>query len=88
MWIRRPHYYPSFQCLAGACPDTCCASWDIVIDEEHLAVYRGLPGPLGEQIRRAITVDGEGDSCFSVAGGRCPLLTEERLCAIDRKSVV
>lgn len=83
MWIRRPHYYSAFQCLAGACPDTCCASWDIVIDEDHLAVYRSLPGPLGERIRGAITVDGEGDSCFSVAGGRCPLLTEERLCTIQ-----
>lgn len=83
MWIRRPHYYTQFQCLAGACPDTCCASWDIVIDGPHLEAYQAVPGPLGERIRAAVALDEEGDFCFSVAGGRCPLLTEERLCAIQ-----
>lgn len=83
MLIRRPDYYETFSCLAGDCPDTCCAGWDIVIDGDSLAFYQAVPGPLGERIRAAITVDGDGDRCFSVSGGHCPLLTEQRLCAIQ-----
>jgi len=83
MLIRRPHYYDRFYCLAGDCPDTCCASWDIVIDQDSLDFYQTIPGEFGEKVRSAITVDGDGDHCFSVSGGQCPLLTEERLCSIQ-----
>lgn len=83
MLVRRPDYYEKFRCLAGDCPDTCCAGWDIVIDEESRAFYQTLPGPLGERIRASITLDEDGESCFSVSGGHCPLLTQDRLCAIQ-----
>lgn len=31
-----PNYYKEFSCIAGACPDTCCAGWQIVIDDKTL----------------------------------------------------
>ena len=31
-----PHYYNRFQCMAGSCPDTCCAGWEIAIDPKSL----------------------------------------------------
>ena len=31
--------FQSFQCIAGACPDTCCAGWEIDVDEDALAAY-------------------------------------------------
>ena len=83
MLIRKPDYYDRFQCTMGACHDTCCAAWDIVIDEEHAAFYNGLPGELGERIRASLRVDEDGDPCFSVDGGHCPLLTEDGLCSIQ-----
>ncbi len=83
MLIRKPNYYDRFRCIAGDCPDTCCAAWDIVIDKESAFFYRALSGDLGDQIRRAMKVDEEGEFCFSVTGGYCPLLTEQRLCAIQ-----
>lgn len=83
MLNRKPDYYDEFQCAAGDCPDTCCAAWDIVIDPDSAAFYRALPGALGDRVRAAMTVDEEGEPCFSVSGGRCPLLTGERLCAIQ-----
>ena len=83
MKVRQPSYYEKFQCAAGACPDTCCAAWDIVIDERSAQFYGSLPGELGQRIRAAITVDEDGDPCFLVSGGHCPLLTEERLCSIQ-----
>lgn len=83
MLIRKPNYYDKFQCAAGECHDTCCAAWDIVIDEESAAFYNALPGELGERVRAAMTEDEDGDLCFSVAGGHCPLLTGDRLCSIQ-----
>ena len=35
MEITRPDYYKEFSCIAGACPDTCCAGWQIVIDDKY-----------------------------------------------------
>ena len=35
-----PHYYRKFQCTASACTDTCCAGWQIMIDDKSLRKYR------------------------------------------------
>ena len=35
-----PNYYKEFSCIAGACPDTCCAGWQILIDDKTLKKYR------------------------------------------------
>ena len=34
-----PDYIQEFACLAGDCPDTCCANWEIAFDEEACARY-------------------------------------------------
>ena len=34
MIVRYPDYYEKFACIAGACEDTCCAGWEIDLDEE------------------------------------------------------
>ena len=31
-----PNYYKEFSCIAGSCPDICCAGWQIVIDNKTL----------------------------------------------------
>ena len=85
MLIRVPDYYDQFRCLAGTCPHTCCEAWEVVIDQETAARYREFPGPLGEKLRQAMTVDEEGDICFPLSGGRCPFLDGENLCEIHRE---
>ena len=81
MVTRTPDYYADFHCLAGGCPDTCCGQWEIVVDPAAKARYDSVPGPLGEQIRAALTtVDGE--DCMVLVNGRCPLLTADGLCPI------
>ena len=35
----KPHYYDKFVCTAGDCPDSCCAGWQIMIDETSLERY-------------------------------------------------
>ena len=84
MRIRVPAYYGHLRCLAGACPHTCCEKWEVVIDQETARLYAGVPGPLGEKLRAAMQVDGDGASCFPLAGGRCPFLDREGLCEIHR----
>ena len=40
MEIRYPNYYKKFQCIAGDCPDTCCAGWEIPVDKASELRYR------------------------------------------------
>lgn len=82
MKVRVPDYFDAFSCLAGACPHSCCEKWEVVIDEDHACCYAVLSGPLGDRLRDALTEDEDGDTCFRLNGGRCPLLNEENLCDI------
>ena len=78
-----PDYYPKFQCLAGACPDTCCKDWQIILDPDTLTRYRALPGALGERVRASL-VEEDGETRFAVQDGHCPLLAADGLCDIQR----
>ncbi len=31
-----PPHYAAFHCIAGACPDSCCKEWEIVVDAESV----------------------------------------------------
>ncbi len=75
-----PSYYKKFACIAGDCPDTCCAGWEIVVDPESLDRYNKLSDNYGQKIRSLITVDGDGDSIFSPCNSRCPFLLDNGLC--------
>ena len=39
MKVTAPAHYALFHCLAGACPDTCCVGWEVVVDEESARRY-------------------------------------------------
>lgn len=83
MELHTPSYVSKFHCLAGECPHTCCAWWQVPVDEATRRRLETLPGPLGERARRALTADGEGEPCLALTGGYCPLLTEGGLCALQ-----
>lgn len=77
-----PSFYKDFKCKAGACSRTCCAGWEIDIDEASLKKYKAMEGPLGQLLRENIDESGE-TPCFKLAeGDRCPFLTEEKLCRL------
>lgn len=84
MLERFPKFYEEFACLGGDCPHTCCAQWEVVLDPDTAERYRALSGELGERLRAIMTVDGDGDVCFPLNGGRCPFLDHENLCEIHR----
>lgn len=68
----------------GACPDTCCKDWQVVIDEQTLAYYRSVGGQIGEKLRACI-IEQDGEWMFDVSGGCCPLLTEDGLCSVQKE---
>lgn len=84
MVIRQPEYYGAFQCLAGDCPDSCCKEWAVAVDEETLASYRSLPGPLGDAVRRSLREE-DGETVLFSQGEQCPLQQQDGLCRIHRE---
>lgn len=80
--LRTPEYYSDFHCVAGVCPQNCCVGWEVVVDEETAACYRMLSGVVGEKLRKALTVDEEGECCLIRQARRCPFLNEKNLCQV------
>jgi len=81
MKIRVPKYLNKFKCIADKCEDTCCAGWEIVIDEETYDYYENLSGSFGEGLRNEMVNDGE-DNIFVLKNGNCAFLNENKLCDI------
>ena len=73
-----PDYYKEFRCIADQCEDTCCAGWQIVIDEKSLNRYKKIRGSFARRIRRSINWK---ESVFHQdKEKRCAFLNEENLC--------
>ncbi len=73
----KPDYYDDFTCVAAACPDTCCAGWQIVIDEESLEKYSEVEGAFGRRLVNSIDWQ---EGCFYQYGRRCAFLNDKNLC--------
>lgn len=85
MKIVSADFYKEFHCLAGACPDSCCRQgWQIVLDEEHRAMYENLVGPLGEAVRSALVYE-NGECFLQMQNGVCSLLQDDGLCPIAKE---
>ena len=83
MLLRRPAYYETFRCIAASCPDSCCAEWDVLIDDETAARYAAMEGPLGDAIRDHMKNDEEGQAYFAIENRRCPMWRADGLCRIQ-----
>ncbi len=75
----KPDYYEKFSCVAGECPDTCCAGWQIIIDEDSLEYYGEVQGAFGKRLRNSIDWQ---EGSFYQCNRRCAFLNEEDLCDI------
>lgn len=75
----KPDYYDEFACIADRCPDTCCAGWQIMIDEDSLEKYERVKGSFGERLKREIDWE---EGAFCQKKGRCCFLNEKNLCDI------
>lgn len=75
-----PEYYSQFRCLADMCRHTCCAGWEIDIDADTRAKYRGISGALGRRLADAIDDASEPSRFRLTDDERCPFLNAENLC--------
>lgn len=73
----KPHFYDRFSCIADRCPDTCCAGWQIMIDEESLLKYSRIQGGFGNRLLTSIDWE---EGTFLQFDGRCSCLNDENLC--------
>lgn len=92
MKLRYPSYYENFKCIASRCEDTCCAGWEIDIDDESYEYYMGVEGEFGEKLRSRIKeYDSEEADVYENHGfvlgedRRCPFLDENNLCDIYKE---
>ena len=82
MKITTPNHYHKFHCLAATCPDSCCKEWAVQVDERAAALYRSLPGDLGDRLRQVMQVE-DGDTILALMpDGRCPMWRDDGLCCI------
>lgn len=78
MLRRKVRGYDSFRCIAGDCPQTCCAGWLIEIDDEALEGYQKETSAYGETLRARI--DWEEKVFRQDADARCAFLRQDGLC--------
>ena len=79
MQITAPDFYKNFSCIAGECPATCCAGWQIVIDEKSLTRYSRHKGLFANRLKNDINWK---EHVFRQYHHRCAFLNEENLCDI------
>lgn len=89
MVLRYPSYYEKFHCIADRCEDTCCAGWEIDIDDDSYQYYMSVEGEFGERLRRSIKEYEMDDEDVYESHGfilqekkRCPFLNEKNLCEL------
>lgn len=78
MIYRRPNYFNKFNCIADKCEDTCCAGWQIVIDEESLTKYKNVEGEYKDKLTKMI--DWENGVFYQDSVRRCAFLDCDNLC--------
>lgn len=82
MHYKKPQYYDNFTCIADRCPDTCCAGWQIVIDDISLENYGKISGTFGERLQKSIDWK---EGIFRQNQRRCAFLNQENLCDLYRE---
>ncbi len=81
MKYHKPAFFDQFKCIGSACTDTCCAGWEIEVDETTAEGYLNEKGVFGDRLRREIGSE-PGEYFFKLKDNRCPFLNKENLCDI------
>ncbi|MDR3598339.1 flagellin lysine-N-methylase [Clostridium sp.] len=83
-----PKYMVDFKCINSKCSDTCCAGWDINIDEASYDKYVSSAGRLKELVTGKFFENKEEHDSFNCGfmilkdESRCPFLNSNMLCDI------
>ena len=73
-------YYPKFTCIAGDCKHTCCAGWEIQIDQNSLDRYIKEQSDFGKVLKEGINY--KKSQFKRDKNKRCALLNDKGLCEL------
>lgn len=90
MFYRQPRYFNDFRCVGGTCSYSCCINWRIDWSGEEIDKVKNAPEcsqELKELCERSFEYNEEVERYVIVIGekGRCPFLTEDNFCRIQRE---
>lgn len=80
MRIRIPDYYEDFKCIASECTDTCCAGWEVDVDQNAQEYYKTVGGDFGKRLKENTIIDEEGIRFTLTDKKRCCFLNDCNLC--------
>ena len=86
-----PKYMLDFKCIGSDCTDTCCAGWDINIDEDTYVKYINSTGELKELVQGKFKENKNSydylNKGFMILKekNKCPFLNDNLLCDIHGK---
>lgn len=86
-----PTYFNEFQCIGGACEDTCCAGWNINIDQKTFKKYKKEHNPaIQKELQKNIKRNRSANATDFNYGqfkmnehNACSLLTTDGLCSVQ-----
>ena len=87
-----PKYMLTFKCIGSECVDTCCAGWDINIDEDTYEKYTNCTGKLKELVQGKIRENRNSydylNKGFMILkeNNKCPFLNDNLLCTVVASS--
>lgn len=90
-YYRQPEYFGDFHCIGNACQDNCCWGWRIDWKNEEIDKLKTAPGcseELRELIEGSFTPIEDKEGMCNIKFDeqkKCPLLSEEGLCRIQKE---
>lgn len=82
MMVVKPKFYAGFKCIASACPDTCCAGWEIEVDEDSHEYYGLLDKNDRDFVYSRLFCGENGEHLLCREGARCAFLRSDNLCEL------
>lgn len=77
--------YNDFQCMAGKCTSTCCAGWEIVVDNEAFKHFENIEdADLKRDILSHICETDRVKHFVNKSDGKCSMLDSDGLCRIQK----
>ncbi len=83
MYYIQPKYVEEFTCLAGSCPETCCAGWSVDWSAEEM--HKLIENKFCENISSFFNKNSDRYSIKMTSQDECPFLNEERLCTVQKE---
>ena len=90
MYFRQPRYFGDFKCIGGTCSNSCCIGWRIDWYKNEIDKITDDPR-CSEELKELVSksfAQIENSNIYPVilgAGKRCPFLTEDNFCKIQRE---